>query len=243
LRDIVIGSDGGVSHFFVSDDKGPNDLTVSVTSSNQTLISNNSLNLISSGLSNSVELIPEQGQLGSTTITITASDGVHEVTESFLVTVVNQSPQLTFSGQVNNGGWEQLGIDIDGESAGDLSGESVALSANGFIVAIGAILNEEGGSTRVYQYNELSNGWDQLGSDIDGEAVGDQSGKSVALSDDGFTVAIGAILNDGNGDNSGHARIYRYNKIAGQWEQLGSDIDGEAEGDRLGESISLSADG
>ena len=53
--------------------------------------------------------------------------------------------------------------------------------------------------------------WSQLGSDIDGEAAGDQSGTSVSLSADGRTVAIGAIYNDaGNAsdDDRGHVRIY-----------------------------------
>ena len=39
-----------------------------------------------------------------------------------------------------------------------------------------------------------------LGSDIDGEAVGDNSGYSVALSSNGTRVAIGA---PGNGNNAG----------------------------------------
>ena len=36
-------------------------------------------------------------------------------------------------------------------------------------------------------------------------------GSSVSLSSDGKIVAIGAILNDGNGNDSGHVRIYNYN--------------------------------
>ena len=51
----------------------------------------------------------------------------------------------------------------------------------------------------------------QLGSDIDGEAAGDYSGISVALSSDGTRVAIGA---PGNGDNAGQVRIYDWNGTA-----------------------------
>ena len=50
--------------------------------------------------------------------------------------------------------------------------------------------------------------WKYLGSDIDGEAVGDLSGYSVSLSADGNTVAIAAPGNDGNGNESGHVRVY-----------------------------------
>ena len=44
--------------------------------------------------------------------------------------------------------------------------------------------------------------------DIDGEVLNDQSGSSVSLSDDGSRVAISSRYNDGNGNNSGHVRIY-----------------------------------
>ena len=52
--------------------------------------------------------------------------------------------------------------------------------------------------------------WFQKGDDIDGEEAGDGSGWSVSLSSDGNTVAIGALFNDDNGDNSGHVRVYEF---------------------------------
>ena len=92
-------------------------------------------------------------------------------------------------------------------------------------------------------YTQSGNYYDffQLGADIDGEAAYDQSGRSVSLSSDGMTVAIGATANDGNGTNSGHVRIYNYD--GNSWNQLGADIDGEATNDRSGTSVSLSSDG
>ena len=52
------------------------------------------------------------------------------------------------------------------------------------------------------------------------------SGWSVAMSNDGTRIAIGAPYNDGNGDdNSGHVRVYDYSNVS--WIQVGSDIDGE----------------
>jgi hypothetical protein len=121
----------------------------------------------------------------------------------------------------------QLGADIDGEAAGDKSGTSVALSADGLTAIIGAPNNlgangTQSGQTRIYTWNDAA--WVQLGADIDGEAAGDQSGASVALSADGRTAIIGAAQNDGSGTSSGHARIYTWNDAA--WVQLGADIDG-----------------
>merc|ERR1712100_903072 len=81
------------------------------------------------------------------------------------------------------------------------------------------------------------------GQDIDGEARGDESGYAVSLSSDGKTVVIGAPDNDDNGYNAGHVRVYEYNETILEWTQLGQDIDGEAEGDQSGWSVSLSSDG
>jgi hypothetical protein len=144
--------------------------------------------------------------------------------------------------QWNETQWIQRGNDIDGETKRDLSGYSVSLSADGDIVAIGAIHNdangEDSGHVRIYQWDGTE--WIQLGSDIDGEALGDNSGQSVSLSSDGSIVAIGAPGYDVNGPGSGHVRIYRWNGAA--WTQRGNDIDGEAAGDHS-HRISLSADG
>lgn len=139
--------------------------------------------------------------------------------------------------------WEQLGGDIDGEASGDQSGTSVSLSGNGNYVAIGAPFNDGSGSAsghvRVYQYNGIDT-WNQTGIDIDGETGDDRSGSSVALSNNGDYVTIGAPLNDGNGNASGHVRVYQYD---GAWEQIGDDIDGETDGDRSGSSVSISSNG
>ena len=138
-------------------------------------------------------------------------------------------------------GWTQIGDDIDGEAAGDRSGGSVSLSADGTIVAIGAPQNDgsngtHSGHVRVYQ--NLSGTWTKIGSDIDGEAGGDWSGTSVSLSADGTIVAIGA---PNNSSNAGHTRIYGYS--GGSWTQIGSDRDGEVSDAQSGWSVSMSADG
>ena len=161
----------------------------------------------------------------------------------------------------NSSSWVQRGADIDGEELFNFSGLSVSLSADGSIVAIGAISNSGNGSNsghvRVYQYNatkttaqmdqSLPNfgpiGWNRLGNDIDGEAYSDYSGQSISLSADGSIVAIGATGNDGNGTDSGHVRVYAYDGTSSSWVQRGADIDGEAADDYSGLSVSLSADG
>jgi hypothetical protein len=145
---------------------------------------------------------------------------------------------------VDSSGFTQIGADIDGEAAGDFSGYSVSLSADGSTVAIGALYNSETGtnySGHVRVYAWINSNWVQRGADIDGEAAGNQSGNSVSLSADGSIVAIGALYNGENGSNSGHVRVYEW--INSNWVQRGADIDGEAAGDFSGYSVSLSADG
>lgn len=80
--------------------------------------------------------------------------------------------------------------------------------------------------------------WQQRGSDLTGEAAGDESGYSVSLSDDGTILAIGDHKND---SAKGQVRVYKF--ASGSWTRLGSDIVGEATGDYFGTAVSLSADG
>jgi len=133
--------------------------------------------------------------------------------------------------------WVQLGSDIDGDDASDEIGQSVSLSDDGTIMAIGG--NSSSTPVKVY---ELSNQvWVQKGSNIDEEDSGDFAGFSVSLNGDGTVLAIGAHLNDDAGANAGHVRIYEWSGSA--WVQKGSDIDGEAAADESGYSVSLNHDG
>ena len=176
---------------------------------------------------------------GTYTITYNGDDAAGNAVTSITRTVI---VALTIT---ETSRYLQIGQNIDGEASGDLFGGSVSLNSDGTIVAIGGRNNDGNGDNsghiRIYQYSNSA--WNQLGGDIDGENGGDTSGYSVALNGNGTIVAIGAISNNGNGDNSGHARIYQYNGSANTWEKIGNDIDGEAEGDMLGYSVSLNSDG
>jgi len=144
--------------------------------------------------------------------------------------------------------WEQIGVDIVNETTYEGGiGKSVSLSADGTRVAFGAPESGEPlfsmfkGLARVYQLSATDT-WEKIGEDIDGETKGDFCGNSVSLSGDGSTVAVGAYFNSGAGDEAGHVRIFKLGST-NTWEQVGVDIDGEAEGNKFGKSVSINTDG
>ena len=143
--------------------------------------------------------------------------------------------------QLSSGSWSQLGDDINGEANGDQFGYSVSLSGDGTRLAIGGRYNDgsqtNAGHVRVYEYS--SGSWSQIGADIDGAAGDDEFGFSVSLSQEGTYLAVGARLNDTNGDNAGHVRVYGINGAGNAWIKLGDDIEGEAAADQFGFSVAI----
>jgi hypothetical protein len=82
----------------------------------------------------------------------------------------------------------------------------------------------------------MSNNWTQYGNTLSND-----TGDYVAMNGDGTIVAVSSRNADDNGVDSGKVRVYQYS--SGTWTQLGNDIDGEAGGDKAGDSISLNANG
>jgi hypothetical protein len=145
--------------------------------------------------------------------------------------------------------WEQIGQDIIGEANGDEFGYSVSISEDGKTITVGADSNNgdngaDSGHVRIYCLKEDDGTrWEQIGQDIDSGAVGDWSGWSVSLSEDGRTVAIGSPLNAENGDASGQVRVYRIDGQGLSWEWLGQVIYGNNVYDLFRRSVNLSPDG
>ncbi|MBI2345085.1 hypothetical protein HYV10_03370 [Candidatus Dependentiae bacterium] len=103
--------------------------------------------------------------------------------------------------------WTLIGNTINGENGNDFVGDSVALSSDGTIVAIGEkgwLNGANNGRIRVFK-SDGSN-WLQLGSAINGENA-DSAGVSIALSSNGGIVAFGEPLWS---VNLGRVRVYKY---------------------------------
>ena len=152
-----------------------------------------------------------------------------------------------------NGEWFQLGQEIFGDSVAVLAGYAVSLSLKGDTLAMSsprASTDEvaRGGSVTMYNFVDPSTSpgdasWQPMGSLISGDAPGDQTGESIALSSDGKIVAIGANGRDGGRyKNVGYCRVFRFDGQLGDWEQHGKAMYGRDQGEQMGSSIAMSRD-
>ena len=80
----------------------------------------------------------------------------------------------------------------------------------------------------------------QFGLDINGLDPGDHFGKSVSLSADGLTVAVGADQSSDSVAYGGHARVFEWNGNA--WVQKGDKIFGTGASNGAGFMVKLSDD-
>jgi hypothetical protein len=150
-------------------------------------------------------------------------------------------PGSTYVYRWNGTAWAALGSVIAGEANRDFAGGSVALSANGSRLAIGAAYNRGkdvtpgttglvAGQVRVYELSATST-WVQLGADIDGNND-EFSGDSVDISRDGKRIVVGV-------PNASAARVYV--EAGGVWTQFGVDL--KVTGGVRADSVAISADG
>ena len=98
--------------------------------------------------------------------------------------------------------WLQIGNDIVGDAAMDFCSEGLAMSANGNALAIGCTGCDTANGTdtgKVRIFENIQNNWVEKGSVI-GAKAGDKIGWSIALSKDGYNLAVG---NSGNSSVGG----------------------------------------
>lgn len=110
--------------------------------------------------------------------------------------------------------WVQRGTSIQGVNIFDQCGFSVSLSGNGNRIAIGykgnSTVTQAAGLVRIFDWD--GSAWVQNGDPIYGDGISVYSGHSVALSDNGSILAIGAIQGTGPvnqfTNQEGQVRIY-----------------------------------
>ena len=143
--------------------------------------------------------------------------------------------------------WNQLGQDLDGNTfslsvSNSGFGHKVRLNNNGNIITVSARSNSDlfqsQGAVFSFEFDTLSNTWNQLGQTIYGVAILEYFGTNISISSDGYTIAIGA---PGHTNSNGSIRVFNYNGTS--WNQIGQDIVGENAGDECGLGVCISDDG
>jgi len=135
---------------------------------------------------------------------------------------------------------------IEGDSENDIFGNPLRLNEDGSILAVGAQSFDgpegiDSGLVRVYRFD--GSDWQQLGQDIYGDGPDDHLPDGLRLNPNGTVLAVGAGKHDSPvaGDDSGFAKVYRFNGTA--WAPLGQTIEAENIREASGRAVELSADG
>jgi len=128
-------------------------------------------------------------------------------------------------------------------NVGERFGQSLAVSGDGNIFIAGNYFNEAfTGMATVYEL--VSGTWNQKGTSIFGEVLGDFLGYSVSISGDGDRIAIGVPYFDPNDEfDTGIVQTFEWDSETSDWAKFGGNIVGEAAGDRSGINIAMSKDG
>jgi hypothetical protein len=170
----------------------------------------------------------------------------------------------------SSGSWSQTAyLKASNTDAGDGFGTSVALSADGATLAVGAYGedsnatgiggdgadNTAGESGAVYLFSNGSGSWAQSAYlKASNTGAGDAFGYHLALSADGATLAVGAVGEDSNatginGDEADNTAgfsgaVYLFSNSSGSWAQSAYlKASNTGAGDAFGYHLALSADG
>lgn len=143
--------------------------------------------------------------------------------------------------------WEKLGNTIVEDSTTPYyfeQGISVRINDEGNRIAVASAKDnaENKGVVSVYEYNENTTQWAQLGQSIPGETKNDESGSALDINGDGNRIAVGSYRNQADlSFNVGHVRVYDLN--GSTWTLVGGEIDGDEDGQRFGHSVALNKSG
>ena len=139
--------------------------------------------------------------------------------------------------------WTQRGDDLTGAAMNVRFGDSVALSADGTVLAVGASEYSHSGVSKaggVWVYVWAGGSWTDRGEAIVSSTAQALFGAAVALSNDGTVVAAGGSWHD---NSKGVARVYEWQSGSGSWQQRGADLNGGSQNDMFGSRVELSSDG
>ena len=217
-------------------------------------------NIASTGMANSIDhVVPLYGRLNAKYILQSCNSiGCTDSPEVFTSTKVAEMASSIgkFDGS-------------SGYRVGNYFGASVSLSHDGYTMAVGAQSNNSSAtgingnqnttgantSGAVYIYTRSGTSWfQQAFIKASNTGIGDFFGRSVSLSDDGNTLAVGAPQEDSNatginGDQTDNSvsfagAVYAFTRSGSTWSQQAYiKASNTARADHFGNAVSLSGDG
>jgi hypothetical protein len=140
---------------------------------------------------------------------------------------------------------EEYGNLLLGDELNDLYGYSIALNAEGNILAVGSPGSDldagSGGLVRVYKLE--GDTWTQMGQDLTGAEGGEQCGVAVDLNYTGSRIAVGCPYSNGAGQTvfAGRVQVFEWDGTA--WTDLGAPILGMTSLEESGANLSLDNEG
>ena len=139
--------------------------------------------------------------------------------------------------------WVQLGSTVASSGDWDLFAWSMSLSSDGNRIAVGSPgANDNGadsGNATVWEFTDGD--WQQVGSNIAGESIRDETGYSVSLAGNGQRLVVGDRYYDEPDFNSGRVRVFEW--VEDDWQQVGMSFIGEDRADFFGMEVVISEDG
>jgi len=208
----LVGAAVGPVSFTVGDaETVAGSLTLSGSSSNQTLVANAGITFGGSGTNRTVSLLPSSGQTGSATITVAVSDGQASSITTFVVSVssgVNTSP--TISVIANQSGWSGVAVGpiaftvADAESAAS----SLVVSGSSSNLALVPVANLVFGGSDANRTLTVTPAANQVGSATITVLVNDglaSASRTFTLTVTAPQVGAGLVAAYGFGENAGSA--------------------------------------
>lgn len=138
----------------------------------------------------------------------------------------------------NGTAWIQMGTDLLGGAGGIQHYFGISLDLTDVLrLAIGAPGGGplQRGEVKVFEWSGTN--WTQMGSALEGDALYDLFGQSLAFNYTSDRLVIGAPQNDGGGANAGAVKVYIWNGT--NWTQEGSTVFGTSSLDFFGRNVAI----
>ena len=154
-----------------------------------------------------------------------------------------------FSNPLQAQQWNQIGNALSSGNTSDDFGYDIGMSDDASTIVVGIPYDGNTGGAIVYRKSTATNAWEQMGSTINGTADSDRLGYSVAIDEDGNTIALSLPGIDNPTIQVGKVRVYELEN--GDWVQKGTDINTsggfefgwEVDLDNAGESVAITSIG